>query len=196
MEFTSAGCQWLRPTTLDQLQILRAKHHNTKYIGGGSGNYKVAKTSSLQKDAVLINLSEISELRVFRENENFWEFGAALTLSEMQNLFNDMAESDSPAVKVFQEVLSRLASTQIRNMATVGGALMWPHSCSDLMLLCSALKCTLNTISTDGCPVEVEMGSDFYPHGMEDIATQKYIIKSVRVPKLTKGILNLPMSCF
>ena len=195
MEFSSAGCQWLRPTSLDQLQILRAKHNNTKYIGGGSGNYKVAKTSPL-KDAVLINLSEISELRVFRENENFWEFGAALTLSEMLNLFNDMAESDSPAVKVFQEVLSRLASTQIRNMATVGGALMWPHSSSDLMLLCSALKCTLNTISTDGCPVEIEMGPDFYPHGMEDIATQQYIIKSVRVPKLTKGILSPSMNWF
>ena len=136
-------------------------------------------------------MNEIAELRYFHEDEHFFEFGAGLRLSEMQDIFNDLAEADDfPVVKVFQEVLARLASTQIRNVATVGGALMWPHSCSDLMLLCSALKCTLVTIPpTDGCQLaDMTMDAAFFPHGMNNIATKRSIIKSVRVPKLDKGI--------
>ena len=173
---------------MEQLQALRTKHNYIKYVGSGSGNYKVAVKED--DSAVLVNLSEIAELRFFHEDEHFLQFGAGLRLSEMQDIFNDLAENDDfPVVKVFQEVLSRLASTQIRNVATVGGALMWPHSCSDLMLLCSALKCTLITISsTGGCQLtEIQMDAAFFPHGMKDIATKKLIIKSVRVPKLDKG---------
>ena len=174
---------------MDQLLALRTKHYDVKFVGGGTGNYKV--NPRMDDSAVFLNLSKISELCFFREDEDFFEFGAGLRVSEMQDIFDDFAQVDKlPAIKVFQEVLSSIASTQIRKVATVGGALMWPHTCSDLMILCSALKCTLITIlPNDDCQlVEVKMNEAFFPHGMKDITHQKSIIKSIRVPKLDKSM--------
>ena len=186
LKFSSATQKWYRPTSLHQLIKLQAEHQSIKYVGGGTGNYKVHKLHNDQGVA-LIDLTEVTELKFYTDEEYHWEFGAGLRLSEMQHIFDEMEVEKNPVAAAFKDVLSRLASTQIRNTATIGGALLWPHSCSDMMLLCSALKCTLVIVSPDGSHNEINMDETFFPSRILEIATKQSIIKSLRIKKLNTG---------
>ena len=50
-------------------------------------------------------------MRVFKENEMFWEFGAGLRISEMLDIFKAMPDEEplNTQVKAFRDVLSRFS---------------------------------------------------------------------------------------
>jgi xanthine dehydrogenase small subunit len=80
----------------------------------------------------LVSVEALPELRVFRETDKALEFGAALTLREIENCW-----TDAPAF--FREWLALFASPLIRNRATLGGNLATASPIGDSAPLLLAL---------------------------------------------------------
>ena len=74
------------------------------------GNVKSTPLCNLSGTAI-VDLNGVSELRVFKENEMFWEFGAGLRISEMLDIFKAMPDEEplNTQVKAFRDVLSRFS---------------------------------------------------------------------------------------
>lgn len=62
-----------------------------------------------------LSIRDISELKVIDKHERFIDLGAALTLSEIE----DLGEANLP--KTFFEAITTIASRNVRNIATIGG---------------------------------------------------------------------------
>ncbi len=134
-----------RPVNLNEMDNLFRVlgQNNCQVVQGGTGTYKV-KTSNPKN---LISLSAIQELKsvALQDDGNKLTIGAGVSLSEAAKIFGQV-DFGQPFVRA----LSTLASPQVRNVATIGGSLMWPHPSSDLWPLYLAFNATADILSMDG----------------------------------------------
>lgn len=106
--------QVFSPATLPELfQAWAGYPDSTLYAGGtnlvggqGGRNFRLPRN--------IISLSGIEELRRVSRTERYLEIGAAATLSDILALGKIVPE-------VLREALSRIATPQVRNLATIGG---------------------------------------------------------------------------
>ena len=180
--------EWYRPSNLMKLQQLSKSISNVTYVGGGNGHYKCQE---LNDDVTTyIDLGGLKDLKTFHETETHFEFGSGLRLTEMLDVIGQLLQGETnnlSQLRAFFEVLSGLASNQIRNTATVGGVLMWPHSCADLVVLCTALLCSVETLDMKGNVTDMQMTGDYFPNQMRRIKKNKVLITKLKVDKLCKN---------
>ncbi len=138
----ATGKHFWRPDSIDNLKVLiKELQGNFKLVQGGTGGYMI--NSNPYEN--LISLAAIDELKMFQVNEKELKLGAGVTLAEAAEVFGQ-AEFGQP----FCKALSILASPQVRNVATIGGSLMWSHARSDMWPLYLAFKAKANVISKNG----------------------------------------------
>jgi xanthine dehydrogenase YagS FAD-binding subunit len=115
----------LSPKTLDEATELSAQHGaNAALLAGGCDLLDQLK-HNWRRPAYVINLKGISGLKGVSKDSNQLKLGA---LTEL-----DVVEHDSTVatlVPALQMSAGRVASPQIRNMATVGGNLLQDSRCS------------------------------------------------------------------
>ena len=139
-----SGQTWFRPTTLkDVTKLATNAGDSLAYVGGGTGWYE-ADYSCPKNAKTIIALDGIQELRHCRFENDELHFGSGVTLSEMESALKTMSESKrSPVVSALLSALSTLGSPQVRNVATVGGNIVWENSGSDLKTLYLAVGCKI-----------------------------------------------------
>ena len=76
-------------------------------VGGCTGNDDLADN--------FLSVRNLPELCRIDKHERFFEFGSALTLTELE----DIGEKNLPVV--LYEALKTIANSQVRNLATLGG---------------------------------------------------------------------------
>ena len=125
------GQKWYKPATLKQLEQLRKTLPDFEFVAGGTGSYNRAKNS--RADAALIQISDIAELKaVSKSSDGSIVLGSGITLSQLSGCLRPFTAENTIAKTIMELVLPTLASRQVRNVATIGGSLMWGHPCSDL----------------------------------------------------------------
>jgi len=109
-----------------------------KYLAGGSD--LIISLKNLDIDC-LIDISDIKELRVIKENKDNIFIGAAVKISEIED--NDCLKKYAPAIV---EAAKFYASPSIRNIATIGGNIANASPCADGVLALISLQslCILN----------------------------------------------------
>jgi CO/xanthine dehydrogenase FAD-binding subunit len=118
---------YLRPKSLEEAWALLRQHGTAaRPIGGGVD----AALFLPPQVTTLIDLSRLP-LRTISETDGRWRIGAAATLTEL--LEHDLASSYLDGI--VGEVLHRVASPLLRNLATVGGTLASAHPWSDVIPL-------------------------------------------------------------
>src|SRR4249919_2749705 len=113
-----------QPATIDDAVNLLAKHGSEAWVmAGGLDTFDWLKDRT-KRPAVVVDLSQVSELRGIKEANGGLEIGAATPLTEIVN---------HPLVKdkfgLLMEAAELVASPQIRNQGTLGGNISQDTRC-------------------------------------------------------------------
>jgi len=115
---------YVRPSTVQE--AVTAFSHagaGARYIAGGTTLYDMMKLR-IEAPASLIDVTAIEELDKIETHSDVLRFGARALMAEVAA--NEVVARDYP---VLAEALSKAASQQLRNMATVGGNLLQRTRC-------------------------------------------------------------------
>jgi xanthine dehydrogenase small subunit len=173
IRYENANGRFSRPCGLAEVLSLAAEDDAARFV---AGNTDLGVMTNLRGERFphLISLEGIAELREFREERERIEIGAALTLSEIGELWQD-------APDVFHDWLRLFASPLIRNRATLGGNLATASPIGDAAPLLLALNAEVR-IAGPGNERIVPLDL-FFLHYRQTALAKAEIIRSIRIPK-------------
>jgi 4-hydroxybenzoyl-CoA reductase subunit beta len=115
--------QLVRPTTLNEVLAARARHPDSRLLGGGT-DLVVNIRRGIVAPPVLIEVNQVAELRAIRADAHTLEVGTAVTLAELA------AHAEVRAhYPVVAQAADFIAGPTQRNMGTVGGNLCLDTRC-------------------------------------------------------------------
>ena len=126
---------WHRPQSLAGVLELMRKYPEYHLRQGGTGTYKLFE--EVKCDAI-IDISGVGDLKTVSIAEDRLEVGAGVTFSQLLGFLASRPEAGGGAWRLEAElrrVVAQLASPQVRNLASLGGSLLWGHPASDLVPL-------------------------------------------------------------
>jgi len=132
----------------------------------------------LARPKLLVDVSQLAELRTMTDEGDAWRIGAAVTHAELED--RPLARGE-PLAKVARLVAYRA----VRNRGTLGGSLAHADPAADWPLALAALDATVRVVGPAG---KRDIKADAFMTGA--FATQlaeDEIVESVRVPKLGAG---------
>jgi xanthine dehydrogenase/oxidase len=164
---SNGGVSWYQPVDLQSLLEYKQSHPNCKLI---VGNTEVGIETQFKnmEYSTLVNPCHVPELRVLRLEEAGIRVGAALSLEVLRNYIHQTFFLHSPSTSslssppllaphqrrsliAIHHMLTWFASTQIRNVACLGGNLVTASPISDMnpMLSCLNAELSLKSLSGD-----------------------------------------------
>ena len=155
-EAGSSECEhttYLQPTTLAELLQAKASHTDAVMIAGGT-DLMLENTQRFHDFGTLIDLSQVAELKQIQDNGSTLTLGASVTYSELENF----SKTRYPHI---YNLLSRIASRQIRNRGTIGGNVANASPIADLPPLLLAFDADMQLVKIDGSKRVVNI-NDFY----------------------------------
>ncbi|XP_030304646.1 xanthine dehydrogenase/oxidase isoform X3 [Calypte anna] len=187
--FKGERVMWIQPTTLKELVDLKSQYPSAKLV---VGNTEVGIEMRLKNMLypVIIAPAWISEMNAVQHTETGITFGAACTLSSVEEVLRKaVAELPSYKTEIFRAVLEQLrwfAGPQIRNVAALGGNIMTASPISDLnpVLMASGSKLTL--VSSEGKST-ITMDEKFFTGYRKTIVKPEEILLSVEIPYSKKS---------
>ena len=173
LRYAAAQERFSRPTTLSECLDLLAADPEARLV---AGNTDLGIAVNLQdcRFPHLISVEAIDELREFQNDLDAVGIGAALTLTEIADRWQD-------APPVLREWLALFASPLIRNRATLGGNLATASPIGDSAPLLLALDAEVRIAGPDGCRM-VALHSFFRSYRQTVLAPGELLV-SVRIPK-------------
>ena len=139
-----------RPTNIRETLKLMKNHPRYYLRQGGTGTYK--KFMQVEYEA-LIDISGVAELKTTSIKEHYLVIGSGVTFTSLLKFLSNIGAEELSAASVLvelQSVVSSLASPQVRNIASLGGSLLWGHPASDLVPLLLAAEAELILRNTNG----------------------------------------------
>jgi 4-hydroxybenzoyl-CoA reductase subunit beta len=113
----------VRPTTLEEMIGVRARHPDSRLLGGGT-DLVVNIRRGIVAPPVLIDVNDVAELRAIRADARSLEIGAAVRLAEVA-----AHEEVVRHYPVVAQAAGFIAGPTHRNMGTVGGNLCLDTRC-------------------------------------------------------------------
>ncbi|MCB2218943.1 MAG: xanthine dehydrogenase small subunit [Bacteroidetes bacterium] len=167
------GQTYIQPKSLKSALKFLTEHADATVING-STDVALKQTKKFELIAKVIDLSAVSELKFFNEENNQVEMGAGLPLESVKTKLN----GEFPA---FCEMLKVFASKQIRELATLGGNIGTASPIGDTLPLLIAYDANLKILSQSGeRSIRIE---DFIKgYRQTDLQTGE-LIYSVTIPK-------------
>jgi len=171
--------EYFAPKTIAEAsEILAAHDGEARAIAGGTDLLLKMKAGRVAPKAV-INIKRIPELRGLRPVESGeWSvisIGALTTLEEIRR--SSLVREQCPALS---HAAATMASTQIRNLATVGGNLCNAAPSADLAPILIALDATARIAGSSG-ERRVPLGEFFVGPGVTILAPGELLV-SIEVP--------------
>ncbi len=162
-----------RPTSLVAALQEKAARPKAQFIAGGT-DLTLQITTVFKSLPDLISLEAVPELREIAETDEFFEIGAAVPLSNLEQEFRHK-------IPLFKELFPWFASRQIRHKATLGGNLGTASPIGDAPVVLLALDASLCLSSLDG---EREIALKDYFLGYRKTALESNeLIRCIRIPK-------------
>jgi xanthine dehydrogenase small subunit len=132
-----------RPTSEDTLQAWMQQYPKAQFIAGGT-DLMLTVTQQYKPLSQLIDLTHIPSLQQITESETHVDFGAATTYLQLESF----AKQHSPVL--YQQLLHRLGSRQIRNRGTLGGNICNASPIGDMPPYLLALDAQVELTSSTG----------------------------------------------
>jgi xanthine dehydrogenase small subunit len=161
------------PKTLDELAGWYQANPNGTLIGGATdvGLWVTKRLMDLEKPCFI---SQVAELGAVRISESKIRIGAAVSMTEMQELIADHHPD-------FAEMIRRYGSTQVRNAATIGGNIANGSPIGDgppALIALGAILHLRKGNETRDLPLE-----DFFvAYGEQDIEAGEFV-EAVSIPR-------------
>lgn len=166
-------------TTPELLSAVAINQANNFRISAGFTDLVHQLKSQQTEGLILINLVQLVDpnFKQITECENNIQVGALTTAADI--IDNRFIKENFP---VLHQAASKLASAQIRNVATVGGNICNVSPSGDMTAALIALKATCCILDCDGREREEQLNSLI--RGLKKTSlTKTEIIKSVTIPK-------------
>lgn len=132
------------PATVEEACELLATCRDAALLAGGT-DLLVQLKQGKRRHEDIVSLSGIAELESIRLDGDRLSIGATVTHAKLKTA--SLIHEHWPAIS---EAASTIATTQIRNSATVGGNLCTAASCSDAAPILLALEAELELVSSQG----------------------------------------------
>jgi CO/xanthine dehydrogenase FAD-binding subunit len=132
----------LRPRTLDDALAARAAQPDAVVVAGGTGVMVELNAGRIDPPA-LIDLSLVEGLREGGRDGAVIRLGATTT-------YTDVLERHADALPGLAQAVATIASRQLRNRATIAGALVLGDPSSDALAALGAAEATARVASADG----------------------------------------------
>lgn len=162
-----------RPTSLDALFTLLNTHPKAKLIAGGTDLVVEVNQRDARWD-VLIGLDAIPELRGIDDEPSHIRIGAAVPLSEVEEVLHGHSA-------ILDELFPLFSSRLIRNRATFGGNIVNASPIGDGPPALLALDAAVEVSSRDGqraIPL-----ADFFTGYRKTVLEHGEVVSAVRIPK-------------
>ncbi len=174
----------INTTTTDELLKAIADNQNNNFkIGAGFTDLITQFKNNPVKDLKVINISQLkdADFKEILEQENDLKIGALATASNI--IANKHIKENYP---VLYEAANKLACTQIRNVATLGGNICNVSPSGDMTAALIALQATCNIIDCNGNE-RSQLLSSFIIGLKKTTLTKSEIIKNITIPKNTSS---------
>jgi xanthine dehydrogenase/oxidase len=127
--YQANGYHWYRPTSLAQVHEIVAAHPNVANVKLVGGNTSIGVYDQfVENPHILIDISQLDELRGIEVTNAGLSFGSAVTygelLEELDELVNRSRGPRLQGLEALQYMARRTAGTIVRNAATVAGNTM------------------------------------------------------------------------
>lgn len=181
----SNNITWYRPTKLNQLLELKSNFPTAKIIVGNSEvGVEVKFKHSVYP--ILIQPTQISELREFKLGFDYVKFGAAVSLMEIDERLKELVEiCPEYKTRIFREIrgiLHWFAGKQIRNVGCLGGNIMTGSPISDMVPVLMAAKTKLNLCSMKNGMRQVPLDHTFFTGYRQNIVKPDEVLISIEIP--------------
>ena len=138
-------CHYLEPTTVSEACALLAEHGAGAKVVAGGQSMAILLRNGLIQPSHLISIQHVAGLADITASDEGVIIGAKVTL----NRLNGIGETH-PTLRALNDVINELADQQIRNFATLGGAICEAHPASDITVVLNALNASVKLASADG----------------------------------------------
>jgi len=138
--------EYHRPGTLDEGLSLLAQHGSDAKVLAGGQSLVPAMNFRLARPAVLVDLSQIAELRGVGTNDKGSLRIGAMTTQRAVELSHDVAQQ----CPLLHETMPWIAHPQIRNRGTIGGSLAHADPAAELPAVMTALDATMLVSNVNG----------------------------------------------
>lgn len=163
---------YLQPTTLAELLDAKMAHTDGVMIAGGT-DLMLENTQRFHDFDTLIDVSHVAELKQIQDNGSALTLGASVTYSELENF----SKTRYPHI---YNLLSRIASRQIRNRGTIGGNVANASPIADMPPLLLAFDADMQLVKTDGSKRVVNI-NDFYQGYKTTLLAKDELIESFSI---------------
>jgi xanthine dehydrogenase small subunit len=137
------------PYTLQEYQKLIASDRSEILISGGTDVEVQIKQRKIPKDASLIDISRIKELQSVEEHDGVLYFGSQLSIAACVR--HPLVQKYFPT---FAHVAHLMASTQIRNVATIAGNIANASPIGDTTVFFLALDASIGILRSKSANIE------------------------------------------
>jgi carbon-monoxide dehydrogenase medium subunit len=173
--------EYLEPATIEDALYLLSEHgEHARLIAGGTDLVPMMKEKTITPRYV-ISMGELSELKYIRfDEDSALCIGALTTIGEIERFLQPR-----PEYKPLYEAASQLASTPIRNMATVGGNLCNAAPSAETAPALIALSAAATLVSAAAerlVPLE-----DFFIGPGSAVLKANEIMTEIRIPRQPPG---------
>ena len=161
------------PTTSDELANILAEEPETTLIAGAT-DVGLWINKDMRDIAPIAFIHHIKDMEHITEHPDHWEFGANVTIEKMRVWSVDAQPSLTP-------LLTRYASTQVRNSATLGGNIAngSPIGDSPPALIAMGAKLVLRKKDTKRT---IDLQDFFIDYGQQDLQSGEFV-QLIHVPK-------------
>jgi xanthine dehydrogenase molybdopterin binding subunit/xanthine dehydrogenase small subunit len=181
LDYRAGEQRFLRPTTLEELLDLRAKHPEAVLVAGAT-EIGVLVTKKAQRFPLLISTEGVAELRSVRRDALGFRVGGAATLTQLE----EALEGELPALG---KMLRVFASRQIRNRATLAGNLVTASPIGDMAPVLLALDAEV--VLASRARERVVALDAFFVSYRKTVLEKDEILKEVVIPTTTPpGIIR------
>ncbi|XP_050457296.1 xanthine dehydrogenase isoform X2 [Cataglyphis hispanica] len=176
---------WYRPTNFKTLLALKEQYPNAKIVIGNTEIGVEVKFKHLVYP-VLIQPTQIREMREIIETQKALKVGASVTLAELEETLRYYVKTKPEhSTRIFTEIINMLhwfAGKQIRNVAAVGGNIMTGSPISDLNPIFMAANIKLNLCSLKHGSRTVPMDHTFFVGYRRNVVLPEEILVSIDIP--------------
>jgi xanthine dehydrogenase small subunit len=173
----ATGRRYDAPRSRDELAALLAKDPAATIVAGLT-DVGIWITKQHQRLEQVVYLGEVAELAEIRQDDGVLEIGAAVTYGDALPVLADHWPD-------LGELLRRLGSMQIRNVATIGGNIANGSPVGDMPPPLIALDARLVLGNEEGRR-EIALEAFFLDYGRQDLHPGEFV-EAVRLPLPTAG---------
>jgi xanthine dehydrogenase small subunit len=174
---TRKGNEFVAPATVAEVADYLVKHPNATLLAG-STEIGLQVNKQFTRPDNIVYLGNVAELKTIISKNGTWHIGAAVSLTQVQNLVAD-------AYPDFAEVLRRFGSPPIRSTATLAGNIANGSPIGDSMPCLLALGATL-TLRRGDKTRQVAL-ENFYTGMKKNVLQAGEFIEAVLLPQPKAG---------